>query len=136
MVGLFWAVEDVGRAVLLAHAVPTGQAEAYGDMLTTETGHYDFWSASARRGVAGLREAGLPTAPAWSEYEEWPRGRVLYDCNARRFVVRADRQLHQPAFVRLIATRFGIAAADALIFPDDHYRSIRRVPLPAVQQSG
>jgi hypothetical protein len=70
----------------LAHAVPLGQAEAYGEMLTTETGHYDFWSGLARRGVGALREAGLPTAPAWSEYEEWPRGRVLYDCHARRFV--------------------------------------------------
>jgi hypothetical protein len=40
MVGLFWVVEDVGRAVLLAHAVPLGQAEAYGDMLATGTGHY------------------------------------------------------------------------------------------------
>jgi len=60
-------------------------------MLTTEMGHYDFWSAPVRRGMQGLREAGLPTAPVWSEYEEWPRGRVLYDCNARRFVVRADR---------------------------------------------
>jgi hypothetical protein len=62
--------------------------------------------------------------------------RVLYDCNARRFVVRADRQLHQPAFVRLIATRFRIAAADAPILPDDHYRSIRRVPLPVEQRPG
>jgi hypothetical protein len=60
---------------------------------------------------------------------------VLYDCNVRRFVVRADRQLHQSPFVRLIATRFRIAAADALILPDDHYRSVRRVPLPAVQQA-
>jgi hypothetical protein len=41
---------------------------------------------------------------------------------------RADQQLHRPAFVRLIADRFSIAAADAKPLPDDHYRSDRRVP--------
>jgi hypothetical protein len=130
MVGLFWVVEDRGRTVLLAHAVPLEQAEPYGDMLTTETGHYDFWSALARRGVRGLRESGLPMAPAWSEYEEWPRGRVLYDRTARRFIIRADRQLHHPAFVRRIVHRFDIGALNPLVLPDDHYRSVRSVPLP------
>ncbi|MCL2429705.1 MAG: hypothetical protein FWD12_10775 [Alphaproteobacteria bacterium] len=133
MIGLFWVVEDGGRAVLLAHTVPLGQAEPYGDMLTTESGHYHIWLGLARRGVAGLRKAGLPTAPAWSEYEEWPRGRVIYDHKRRRFIIRADRQLHKPAFVRLIADRFRIAAEDAKIFGDDHYRSLRRLPPPAPQ---
>ena len=133
MIGPFWVVEDGGRAVLLAHTVPLKQAKHYGDMLTTETGHYDVWSGLARRGVGGLQKAGLPTAPAWSEYEEWPRGRVIYDRKRRRFVIRADRQLHKPAFVRLIAARFRIAAEEAKILGDDHYQSLRRVPPPASQ---
>ena len=54
----------------------------------------------------------------------------MYDRAARRFIIRADRQLHRPAFVRLIVDRFGIAVDDATILPDDHYRSGRRVPLP------
>jgi hypothetical protein len=58
-------------------------------------------------------------------------GRVLCDLTARRFVIRADRQLHRPAFVHLISDRFGIAAASAITVSDDHYRSTRRVPLPA-----
>jgi hypothetical protein len=83
-----------------------------------------------------LREAGIPTAPVWSEYEEWPRGRVLYDGTARRFVIRADRQLHRPEFVHLIADRFRFAVAVATILSDDHYRSIRHVPLQTPQGSG
>jgi hypothetical protein len=130
MVGPFWVVEERGSAILIAYAIPLEQASPYGDMLTVEKGHYDYWSELGRRGAKALREAGIPTAPLWSEYEEWPRGRALYDCNARRFVVRADRQLRQPAFVRLIATRFCITTADPLILSDDHYRSVRRVPLP------
>ena len=130
MVGPFWVVEERGSAVVLAHAVPLEQAEPYGDMLTVDTGHFEYWSTLARRGAQALTNAGLPTAPVWSEYEEWPRGRVLYDRPARRFVIRADRQLHHPAFVRLIADRFGIGALQPLVLSDDHYRSVRRVPMP------
>ena len=43
-------------------------------MLTVSTGHLDYWSRLAHRGARALREAGIPTAPIWSEYEEWPRG--------------------------------------------------------------
>jgi len=133
MLGLFWVVEDHGKAVLIAHAVSMEQAVPYGDMLTVDAGHFEFWSGLARRGPHLLRVAGTPTTPVWSEYEEWPRGRVLYDCAARRFIIRADPQLHRPAFVRLIADRFRFVTADASVLPDDHYRSIRRVPLPAPQ---
>lgn len=131
MVGLFWVVEECGSAVLVSHTVPLAEAEPYGDMLTMDTGHFEYWTTLARPSATALRTAGLPTAPAWSEYEDWPRGRVLYDLKARRFVIRADRQLHHPAFVRQIVDRFGIGARDPLVLPDDHYRSAMRVPLPA-----
>jgi len=130
LLGLFWVVEDRGKSALIAHAVSMEQAVPYGDMLTVETGHFEFWSGLARRGPRLLRVAGIPTAPLWSEYEEWPRGRVLYDRLARCFVIRADRQLHQPAFLRLITNYFHIAGAETRLLPDDHYRSIRRVPVP------
>lgn len=126
-VGPFWVVEEKGQAAIIAVAVPFDRASAYGDMLTADTGHLEHWSRLARRGARALREAEIPTAPVWSEYEEWPRGRVLYDRRNQRFVLRADRQLHRPEFVRLIADHFGLVAAGATILPDDHYRSVRRV---------
>jgi hypothetical protein len=130
MVGLFWMVEVDGNPVIIAMAAPLEQAVAYGDFLTVEQGHLEHWTQLARSGVSALRAAGLPTAPVWSEYEEWPRGRVIYDLNAQRFIIRADRQLHRPAFMRLIVDRFGIVADDATILPDDHYQSVRCVVLP------
>jgi hypothetical protein len=132
MVGPFWVVEDSGKPAIVALTVPLEQAEPYGDMLTVETGHLQHWSRLARRGAGALRTAGLPTAPVWSEYEEWPRGRVIFDCVARRFMIRADRQLHQPDFVRLIADHFCIEAAEAIVLPDDHYQSVRRLPHPTL----
>jgi hypothetical protein len=130
-VGPFWVVEDGGKPVVIALVVALEQADPYGGMLTVDTGHLEHWTRLARRGARALRESGVPTAPVWSEYEEWPRGRVLFDTSTRRFVIRADRQLHLPEFVHLIADRFGIAATKAAILPDDHYRSVRRLPLPA-----
>ena len=94
ILGLFWVVEDHGKAALIAHAVSMEQAVPYGDMLTVDEGHFEFWSGLACRGPRLLRAAGIPTAPVWSEYEEWPRGRVLYDHPARCLVIPADRQLH------------------------------------------
>ena len=130
MVGLCWVVEDQSRAALIAHAVSKKQAAIYGDMLTVETGHFDYWSELARLGAHALSTRGIPTAPGWSEYDEWPRGRVLYDCLVQRFVIRADRQLHRPMFVRLIANHFRIAVESTAILSDDHYRSFRHVPPP------
>ena len=129
-VGLFWVVEEGGRPSVIALAVPCRQAEVYGDMLTLDTGHLQYWTELAMRGASALRAAGRPTVPVWSEYDEWPRGRVLYDCEARRFVIRADRRLHRPAFLSLVAASFEIEVADTTVFPDEHYRSIRSVSLP------
>ena len=128
MVGPFWVVEVDQRVAIIALAVVLEQADTYGDMLTVDTGHLEHWSRLGRLGVRALREAGVPTAPVWSEYEEWPRGRVLFDLAAGRFVVRADKQLHRPEFLRLIADRFQIPLDASAILSDDHYRSVRRLP--------
>ena len=130
-IGLFWMVEDHGRAALIAHSVPLPQAVTYGEMLTIETGHADHWAALARRRGRDLRAAGIPSAPLWSDYDEWPRGRVLFDPASGRCVIRADRQLHRPDRVARIARHFGFDPTSATILPDDHYRSTRRLP-PAI----
>jgi hypothetical protein len=101
------------------------QAIAYGDMLTVDVGHLDYWTELAQRGGAALRAAGLPTAPCWSDYDEWPRGRVLYDTLGRRFVIRADRKLHTANLLKRIASQFAINPRDAHVRPDEHYQSVR-----------
>lgn len=129
MVGPFWVVEADRQAAIIALAVPLAQADTYGDMLTVDTGHLEHWSQLVQRGARALREAGIPTTPVWSEYEEWPRGRVLYDSTARHFVIRADRQLHQTGFVHLIADHFCIDTTTTTVMPDEHYQCVRRVPV-------
>ncbi len=130
MVGLFWIIDEGGQTRVLALMVPLSEAIAYGDMLTIETGHFDYWTELAARGARVLRAEGLPTAPVWSDYDEWPRGRVLYDRCAFRFVIRADSKLHRPPFLQLIARRFQNEECNILLCGDDHYESVRTVASP------
>lgn len=126
-VGLFWVVETNAASMVLALSVPLERADPYDDMLTLDIGHDQHWDSLRERGAQALRLEGLPTAPVWSEYDEWPRGRVIYDCSSRIFVIRADRKLHNGIFVEKIAARFEINAIECLIVPDDHYVSVRQI---------
>lgn len=66
-VGIFWFVMRAGRPELLTCMTPWPQAEDYGDFKTEATAHYEFWPKLRKT----LRIIG--------EYEDWPRGRVVYN---------------------------------------------------------
>jgi hypothetical protein len=76
-VGIFWLL----NGKLLIDSVPLGEAEPYGDHLTHPRSHVDVWEQ--------LRLGGK--VPGESEYEEFPRGRVMYNTKTQRFTLLADR---------------------------------------------
>lgn len=129
-VGLFWVVEQEQQPFVLAVSAPSSEAQRYGDHLMLDLGHYEHWQTLAAHGVEALRAAGLPTAPAWSEYEEWPRGRVSYDAARSCFVILADRKLHRPEFIALIAERFRLRPETVQVRRDPHYVSTRQPTRP------
>ncbi len=82
-------------------------------------------SQPAKRG--SLRE-GLPPVIAAFEYEEWPRGRIVYDTARVRFILYADAQiLRRPTLLTAIYARFGLPTDGTDAKRDDHYRSTRRL---------
>jgi hypothetical protein len=109
LVGIFWYFD--GR--LLTDCTPLSQAEPYGDCLTHPRGHYRYWTSLQRRGVV----------PGDVEYEEPPRGRVLFDRRRDRFVVLADACiLRRHRLVQQIMAKMHLPAPKTDIDRDAHYR--------------
>jgi len=121
-VGIFWMVPDA-TGVLVADRTSLADAERYGAFLTHPRGHYDVWSAWQGLGPAGLSRRGLPAAIAWHEYEDCPRGRIVFNTEDGGFVIYADRSLQTPTAVDVVKARFGLTAARTVVRGDPHYRT-------------
>ena len=80
------------------------------------------WEQWHRLGGPRLAALGLPAQIASSEYDEWPRGRIVYEQPARRFVIYADRRLQAPDLIAAVRTAFGLTGAEAAVKSDLHYR--------------
>jgi hypothetical protein len=126
-VGIFWAVQEQGSAaMLLEHRCSLEEAEPYGSMLTCPHGHYEVWEEWRKSSEAG--QPGVASAIAVSEYEEWPRGRIVYDREGERFILYADAQiLREPTLIAAIQEKFGLLFDRIDAKPDNHYRSTRRL---------
>jgi hypothetical protein len=137
-VGIFWAVQERGSAaVLLDHRCPISEAEPYGDMLTCPHGHYEVWEQW--RTNARNERSGLAFLIATAEYEEWPRGRIVYSSPHDRFVLYADAQiLSRPDMLTIIHERFGLRVdrkQTTQTMPDSHYVSTKRLEGKATGQT-
>jgi hypothetical protein len=76
-VGIFWVVN--GKPLI--DSTTLNEAEPYGEFLTHPRGHAEVWEAFQRAG----------TVPREVEYEEFPRGRVMFNTKTQRFTLLADR---------------------------------------------
>jgi hypothetical protein len=122
-VGFFWIVLDRnGRDAILADVITLADAEHYGEVLTHPGGHYDYWEAMRSRGPAWLRGRNLTTLLLRTEYDDWPRGRVVYSIKAARPGVYADPRVNTKARRKLIQAAFQISDPDFVIRPDSHYQ--------------
>ena len=79
-VGIFWLL---GNGSLLVDSTPLAEAEPYGECLTHPRSHIDQWAEFQRNAIV----------PRDTEYEEMPRGRVVYDATTEA-VYDLWRSLH------------------------------------------
>jgi hypothetical protein len=106
-VGIFWLID----ANLIIDASPLSEAEPYGDCLTHRNSHIDYWTGQQRRG----------TVPSDVEYEEHPRGRVVYNAKEQKFFLLADRCiLKDLAMVSKIKDEMHLPV-NAIVDTDLHY---------------
>ena len=120
-VGIFWRV----GGVLVTDRSTLAEAEPYGDCLTHAAGHYERWEQWRKLGATRLAALGLPAQIASTEYDEWPRGRIVYEKPARRFVLYADRRLQTPDVIAAVRSAFGLDNSEAIVRSDAHYRRAR-----------
>src|SRR5271165_3684201 len=119
-VGIFWRV----NGVLVIDRSTLEEAEPYGDCLTHAAGHYERWQEWQALGVARLSALGYPGRIVWTEYDQWPRGRIVYQKPTQRFVLYADLRLQRPTIIDALKTAFGLndAKVKHIVRSVSHYR--------------
>ena len=122
-VGFFWFVGRPGDQRLVAEGLHLDQAERYGEHLTHPGGHYDHWTLLAARGGRWLQANGYPDEIAVHDYEDFPRGRVVYNLADDRFVIYVDPRLRSRAFIARLVERFGLGGKTVIVELDAHYRA-------------
>ena len=107
-VGIFWLINDR----LLFDSTPIRKAETDIHFKIHSGDHYSVWEALQRIG----------RAPAEIEYEELPRGRVMFDMKTQKFTILADRCILKRAdLVGKIRVELNLPK-DTNVGTDSHYR--------------
>ena len=108
LVGIFWLV----RGELLFDTTPLSRAEQYGDFKIHGGDHVSVWE----------RFRSANTVPQEMEYEESPRGRVMFNSTLGNFTLFADRCiLRRKAIVAKIRKQLHLPK-NTIESTDSHYR--------------
>jgi hypothetical protein len=111
-VGIFWLI---GNRVI-SEGTPLSSAEPYGDCLNHAKSHLDYW----------LEHQRLGDLPRNVEYEELPRGRVVYNRKTGRYSLCADQCiLRRESVIKRIVTALRLPAESTDVLTDSHYRCFR-----------
>jgi len=108
-VGIFW----LANGKLIFDATPISGAEAYGECMGHAKSHVEYWSELQRSG----------NVSANTEYEDPPRGRVVFNVRTRKYIVYADKCIRKkPKVVRKILRDFALPEDGTGLTGDEHYR--------------
>ena len=111
MVGIVFLVQDH----IWIDATPVLEAEDYSDFKTHDRGHDRYWGELVRKGA-------VPEG----EYEEYPRGRVVYNRKTHQYTLYLDRCiLKKRDVVRKIMSDMQLPPYDTKTATDEHYRCSR-----------
>ena len=107
-VGIFWVVD--GKP--LAFGAPLLEAEPYGELKNYKQSHYSLWEF--------LRHSRI--VPQDSDYEDYPRGRVVYNTRSDSLMFFADNCiLKDKPMVRLLLGRLHLPLSTKTE-SDPHYK--------------
>jgi hypothetical protein len=108
-VGIFWLVSER----LLVKSSPVGEVATHANFKDHEASHFDYWEELVGRGAV----------PFGAEYDEFPRGRVVYNTRTDRFTVMLDRCiLNRPPLLQELVSRLQLPLDKFDFMEDSHYR--------------
>ena len=91
-----------------------------GDCPTYGPGHYKTWDHWRRDRTV---EPALRAIVQSYEYEDWPRGRIVFDRARDLSILYADRKLLTPATIACLKTQFLLPTERIEVQSDLHYQS-------------
>jgi hypothetical protein len=105
---------------LILGAKPVWPAERQGDALTVPESHISFW--------IDLQQSG--TVPFDMEYDEHPRGGVVFDLKTRQFKISTDCCiLERKAVLHRVKKEMNLPGRRIIVLPDDNFRCARCLEL-------
>jgi len=107
LLGIFWFF----KGKLLKAETPWEEGIEGPEAINAKDDHVNVWPTMQRQNPA-LRNL---------EYEEVPRGRVVFLKKPRKFCVYMDKQLHTPAIKRMILAQFHLPKSSTQFLSDLHY---------------
>jgi hypothetical protein len=111
-VGIFWVVDGVP----IVDGTPLDKAEECVGFKDHRRSHYEYWNELQSRRLV----------PAFMEYEECPRGRVIFNSSTRSFTFYADKCiLNDKKMVAAIMKELQLPAKATMTDIDPHYRCAR-----------
>ena len=109
-VGIFW-IDNHGK--MFAASVSLRDAEDYGEFRIFDGSHIEIW------------EKAIGTVPKWRhlEYEQIPRGRVVYRRDPKKPVFIVYMPMRIGKFKNKVASRFSLPSGHVRFdFDDEHYQ--------------
>jgi hypothetical protein len=106
-VGIFWFFEGE----ILAATWPLQAGEEYDDFINGKTDHVHFWHTLQKQ-HSELRVR---------EYQEVPRGRVLFNKSEGMFLIYMDKVLFKSQTKKAIIKEFELTIAESKFLSDIHY---------------
>lgn len=111
-IGIFWVV----RGKLITIGIPAAEGVSYGDYLIYEPSHHDKWAELQASGVV----------PRDCEYEEYPRGRIMFHKSDDTFLLLADKCiLSDRRMIGQIMEEMHLPRNRTVMKTDSHYRCFR-----------
>lgn len=109
-IGIFWHWNN--KVIGIAHVFNLGDADSIG-LIDSPYTHIEYWK-NVQSEYPELRHY---------EYEQIPRGRVIFDANKEKAIVYMDKKLFNKVIATKIYDFFDIDSESAIPRKDPHYRT-------------